>query len=288
MHRDLTADFIYTCLFNMQNEHTNGHSSALGRLDGRVAIITGAGRGLGAGIALELGSRGASIVVNYSKSAGPADKVVSDLLALGTRAIAIQANMSKPAEISSLFEQTLAHFGRIDIVMSNAGMEAFRQAEDVTQEDYDEVFNLNARGQFFVAQNGLKHCAKGGRIILTSSVAASMAGVRNHALYAGSKAAVEGFTRSFAEDCGPKRITVNAVAPGGILTDMFDANSWHYAPGGTPDMGSDITARGLAGLCPLGRVGVPKDVARVVAWLASDESEWVNGQVLKLTGGSAT
>lgn len=267
---------------------TNGHSSANGRLDGKVAIITGASRGLGAGIALELGSRGASVVVNYNKSAGPAEKVVSDLVAQGTRAIAIKASISKPAEISSLFDQALAHFGRIDIVMSNAGMEAFKQEEDVTQEDYDEVFDLNARGQFFVAQNGLKYCSNGGRIILTSSVAATMAGVRNHALYAGSKAAVEGFTRSFAEDCGPKRITVNAVAPGGILTDMFDANSWHYTPGGTPDMGRDVTAKGLAGLCPLGRVGVPQDVARVVAWLATEESEWINGQVLKLTGGSAT
>lgn len=270
----------------MENGHTNDHSKDHGRLDGKVALITGAGRGVGAGIALELGSRGASVVVNYSKSAGPAQKVESDLLALGTHAIAIQADISKPAEISSLFEQALAHFGRIDIVVSNAGIEAFKTEEDVTQEDFDQVFNLNARGQFFVAQHGLKHCANGGRIILTSSVAASMAGVPNHALYAGSKAAVEGFTRSFAEDCGPKRITVNAIAPGGILTDMFEANSWHYAPGGTPDMSSDVTARGLAGLCPLGRVGLPRDIARVVAWLAGAESEWVNGQVLRLTGGS--
>ena len=270
----------------MQNGYTNNHPGAHGRLDGKVALITGAGRGVGAGIALELGSRGASVVVNYSKSAGPAQKVVSDLLSMGARAVAVQADVSKPAQIGHLFEQALAHFGRIDVVVSNAGMEAFKQEEDVTQEDYDEVFDLNARGQFFVAQNGLRHCADGGRIILTSSVAASMAGVRNHALYAGSKAAVQGFTRSFAGDCGCRRITVNAIAPGGILTDMFEANSWHYAPGGTSDMGSDVTAKGLAGLCPLGRVGVPKDVARVVAWLAGDESEWVNGQVLRLTGGS--
>ena len=271
----------------MPNNHTNGHSRAHGRLDGKVALVTGAGRGLGTGIALELGARGASVVVNYSRSAGPAENVVSDLLALGTRAIAIQADIAKPAEVGSLFERTIAHYGRLDIVVSNAGIEAFKQEEDVTQEDYDDVFNLNARGQFFVAQNGLRHCASGGRIILTSSVAANMAGVRNHALYAGSKAAVEGFTRSFAADCGPKRITVNAIAPGGILTDMFEANSWHYAPEGTPDMGREVIAKTLAGLCPLGRVGVPQDVARVVVWLAGEESEWVNGQVLKLTGGSS-
>ena len=271
----------------MQNGHTTHHSSAYhGRLDGKVALVTGAGRGVGAGIALELGSRGASVVVNYSRSAGPAEKVVSDIVALGARAVAIQADISKPAQISHLFERALEYFGRIDVVVSNAGMEAFKREEEVTQEDYDKVFDLNTRGQFFVAQQGLKHCAIGGRIILTSSVAASMAGVRNHALYAGSKAAVEGFTRSFAEDCGSKRVTVNAVAPGGVRTEMFEANSWHYAPGGTEDMGSDVTAKGLAGLCPLGRVGVPKDVARVVAWLAGEESEWMNAQVLKVTGGS--
>ena len=198
---DLVETLFTNCLSDMQNGHRADHP---GRLDGKVALITGAGRGVGAGIALELGARGASVVVNYSKSAGPAEEVVAELVAMGARAVAIQANVSKPAEIGALFEQALAHFGRLDIVVSNAGMEAFKQEEDVTQEDYDEVFDLNARGQFFVAQNGLKHCAKGGRIVLTSSVAASMAGVRNHALYAGSKAAVEGFTRSFAEELRPE------------------------------------------------------------------------------------
>lgn len=114
-----------------------------------------------------------------------------------------------------------------------------------------------------------------------------MSGVKNHALYAGSKAAVEGFTRSFAADAGPKRVTVNAIAPGGIMTDMFAANSWHYAPGGTPDMSVDVTSKGIASICPLGRAGVPKDVGRVVAFLAGEESEWINGQVILLTGGAA-
>ncbi|KAK0514577.1 hypothetical protein JMJ35_003194 [Cladonia borealis] len=272
----------------MQNGHTTDNApKGKCRLDGKVALVTGAGRGVGKGIALELGSRGAYVVVNYSKSATPAESVVSELCSLGTRAIAIQADISQPAEIAALFSQALAHFGRLDLVISNAGMEAFQIEEDVTQEDFDRVFNLNTRGQFFVAQNGLKHCAKGGRIILTSSIAASMSGVKNHALYAGSKAAVEGFTRSFAEDCGPKKITVNAIAPGGIMTDMFAENSWHYAPGATQETGTDVTAKGVASLCPLGRVGMPQDIARVVAFLCGDESEWINGQVLKLTGGSS-
>lgn len=166
-------------------------------------------------------------------------------------------------------------------------MESFVEETSVTPEDFDQVFNLNCRAQFFVAQAGLIHLSHGGRIILTSSVAATMSGVKNHALYAGSKAAVEGFTRSFAADAGPKRITVNAIAPGGIMTDMFKQNSWHYAPGGTPDMSVDVTSKGIASICPLGRAGVPRDVGRVVAFLAGEESEWVNGQVILLTGGAS-
>ena len=271
----------------MQNGHANG-SLAYRPLEGRVALITGGGRGLGAGIALELGARGATVAVNYSKSATAAQELVAKLKEQhSTRAIAIQADISKTPEVTSLFAQTISHFGRLDIVVSNAGMESFIDEESVTEAEFDEVFGLNCRAQYFVAQHALKHVSHGGRIILTSSVAATMSGVKNHALYAGSKAAVEGFTRAFAADAGPKRITVNAIAPGGIITDMFAQNSWHYAPNGTPDMSIDITAKGLASVCPLGRTGVPKDVGRVVAWLAGEESEWVNGQVILLTGGSS-
>ena len=248
------------------------------RLDGKVALVTGSGRGLGAGIAVELGRRGARIVVNYAKSASAANKVVAEIEAAGSRAIAIQADVSKVPEVSKLFNEAIAHFGRLDIVVSNSGIESFCAEEDVTEEIYDKVFGLNTRGQFFVAQHGLRHLSEGGRIILTSSVAANMSGVRNHALYSGSKAAVEGFTRSFAADCGHKRITVNAIAPGGIKTDMYTDNAWHYVPGGDPSMPVEIIDQGLANLSPLKRVGLPEDVSRVVAFLAGSESEWVNGE----------
>jgi 3-oxoacyl-[acyl-carrier protein] reductase len=201
-------------------------ASAFQTLAGKVALITGSGRGIGRGIALELAGRGASVVINYAKSGEKAQGVVKDIAKLGSKAIAIQADVSKPEEIFSLFEQAVAHFGRLDIVISNSGTEVWSKEEDVTPADFDYIFNINCRGQFFVAQQGLKYLGRGGRIILMSSVAATMSGIPNHALYAGSKAAVEGFTRSFAVDCGEKGITVNAIAPGGVKTDMFDANAW--------------------------------------------------------------
>jgi len=152
------------------------------RLDGKVALITGFGRGLGAGIALELGKRGASVVVNYAHSASAADKVVTEIESFGSKAVAIQADVSKVPQVSNLFSQALSHFGRLDVVVSNSGTEIFRAEEDVTEEDYDRVFGLNTRAQFFVAQHAYRHVANGGRIILMSSVAASMSGIPNHAL----------------------------------------------------------------------------------------------------------
>ncbi|TVY85119.1 Versicolorin reductase, partial [Lachnellula suecica] len=253
---------------------------------GRVALITGSGRGMGKGIALELASRGASVVINYANSAAKAEEVVQEIIKGGSKAIAVQADVSKPDEIFKLFSTAMEHFGRLHFVISNSGTEVWSKEEDVTPADFDYIFNLNTRGQFFVAQQGLKYLGRGGRIILMSSVAATMSGIPNHALYAGSKAAVEGITRSFAVDAGEKGITVNAIAPGGIQTDMFDANAWHYAPGGYPDMPLENIRAGLASMCPLKRVGQTSDIARAVALLVSPDSEWINGQVIKLSGGS--
>lgn len=191
-------------------------------LEGKVALITGSGRGIGKGIALELASRGASIVINYANTAKGAEATVAEIEGLGSKAIAIRADVTKPSEVARLFQEAKSHFGHLDIVMSNSGTESFKPEDQITEEDYDHVFSLNTKAQFFVAQNAYKHLEHGGRIILMSSVAATMSGVPNHALYAGSKAAVEGFTRSFSADCGHKAITVNAIAPGGVKTDMFE------------------------------------------------------------------
>jgi 3-oxoacyl-[acyl-carrier protein] reductase len=247
-------------------------------LAGKVALITGAGRGIGRGIAIELGRRGADVVVNYGSSKKAAEEVVAELRKLGSSGIALQADISKPEQVAGLFDRAMEHYGRIDIVISNSGMEVWCPEVEVTQELFDKVFNLNCRGQFFVAQQGLKHCSRGGRIILTSSVAATLSGIPNHALYAGSKAAVEGFTRAFAVDCGHKGVTVNAIAPGGVKTDMYDENSWHYVPGGYKGMPQETIDKGLANVCPLGRVGLPADIGRAVFTLVSQDGEWINGK----------
>ncbi|CAI4215232.1 unnamed protein product [Parascedosporium putredinis] len=255
---------------------------------GKVAVVTGSGRGIGKGIALELAKRGCNVVVNYGSSAKAAEDTVAELKAFGTDPIAIQADISNPTEVAGLFDRVMAHYGHIEFVVSNSGTEVWSSELDVTQELFDRIFNLNCRGQFFVAQQGLKYCSRGGRIILTSSIAASMTGIHNHALYAGSKSAVEGFTRAFSVDCGEKQVTVNAIAPGGVKTDMYDENSWHYVPGGYKGMSMDIIDQGLANMCPLKRVGYPADIGKAVSLLCMEESEWINGQVIKLTGGSAT
>ncbi|KAI5239527.1 NAD(P)-binding protein [Aureobasidium subglaciale] len=241
-------------------------------LHGKVALITGAGRGIGRGCAIELGRRGASVVVNYQSSKSSADEVVREIEATGSgaKAIAIQADVSKVSEIERLFQETKKHFGKIDIVMSNSGTESWDKTEEITEEKYDHVFNLNARAQFFVGQAAWKHLEDNGRLILMSSIAAGLLGVRDHALYNASKMAVIGMIKAFATDFGKRGITVNGVAPGG-----------------TPEWPAEKIENLMAEHCPLGRCAVPEDVARVVAFLASGDGSWVNGQVLTISGGSS-
>ena len=169
------------------------------RLDGKVALITGSSRGMGRQHALHLSSLGASIVVNYASSPDAASAVVKDVEARGQKAIAVRADMSKPSEIAALFDQAVKHFGKLDIVISNSGLEHFGKLEDVTPEEFDRTFAVNTRGQFFVAQQAYKHLVDGGRLVLLSSVSAQARSVPNHAVYSGSKGAVEAFTRCFAK-----------------------------------------------------------------------------------------
>lgn len=242
-------------------------------LHGKVALITGAGRGIGRGCAIELGRRGASVVVNYANSKSSADEVCREIESFknGARAVSIQADVSKVSEITRLFEEAKKEFGKIDIVMSNSGTESWDKTEEISEEKYDHVFNLNARAQFFVGQAAYKYCEEGGRVILMSSIAAGLMGVKDHALYNASKMAVIGMVKAFATDFGRKKITCNGVAPGGIKSDMFASNAWHYIPGGTPDFPADEIERMMADHCPLGRCAVPEDVARVVAFLCSQD-----------------
>ena len=201
-------------------------------LHGQVALITGAGRGIGRGCAIELGKRGASVIVNYVSSEGPAQEVVKIIEGFnnGAKAIAIRADVSKVSEITRLFEEGKKAFGKINIVMSNSGTESWDVTEEITEEKYDHVFNLNTRAQFFVGQTAYKYIEDNGRIILMSSIAAGLLGVKDHALYNASKMAVIGFIKAFATDFGKRGITVNGVAPGGIKSDMFTQNACKSTP----------------------------------------------------------
>jgi 3-oxoacyl-[acyl-carrier protein] reductase len=192
-------------------------------LEGKVALVTGGGRGIGRGCAIELGKRGASVVVNYISSKDAAEEVCKEIEGFnnGAKAVSIQADVSKVSEINRLFSEAKKAFGKIHIVMSNSGTESWDTTEEITEEKYDHVFNLNTRAQFFVGQTAYKYIEDNGRVILMSSIAAGLLGVKDHVLYNASKMAVIGLIKGFATDFGKRGITVNGVAPGGIKSDMF-------------------------------------------------------------------
>jgi tetrahydroxynaphthalene reductase len=190
------------------------------------------GRGIGSAMAIELGKRGAKVVVNYANSVDAANEVVKEIQKNGSEAIAIKANVANVQETIELMDKTVAHFGKLDICCSNSGVVSFGHLKDVTEEEFDRVFQINTRGQFFVAREAYKHMSVGGRIILMGSITGQAKGVPKHAVYSGSKGAIETFVRCMAVDCGDKKITVNCVAPGGIKTDMYHAVCREYIPGG--------------------------------------------------------
>jgi len=272
----------------------NGSTAATGAevpsylLTGKVAIVTGSGRGMGRETALELARRGAKVVVNYANSAEAAEKCVAEIKAMqktvpSTDAVAIAANVSDVKQIISLFEQAKKHFGKINIVVSNSGVVSFGHLKDVTEEEYDRVMNINTRGQFFVAREAYKNLEIGGRIILMGSITGQAKGVPKHTVYSGSKGAIETFVRCMAIDCGDKKITVNVVAPGGIKTDMYHAVCKEYIPNGE-NLTDEQVDEYAATWSPMSRVGMPIDVARVTAFLASQDGEWVNGKVIGIDG----
>lgn len=255
------------------------------RLDGKVALVTGSGRGIGREIATELGRRGASVVVNYAKSAGAANEVVKAIEESGSQAIAVQADISNPADIGQLFAAAKSQFGKLDIVVSNSGIEHFGSIEDITPEEFDQVFNLNTRGQFFVAQKAYTHLSEGGRLVLMSSISANV-GLRQHAVYAGSKCAVEAFGRCLTKEFGSKKITVNVIAPGGVGTDMAAEAGWRYIPGANPSWTPEDINKFVSARTPLQRMATPLDIARVVAFLTSEDGGWMNGQTITISGGA--
>jgi len=253
------------------------------RLDGKVALVTGSGRGIGASMATELARRGAKVIVNYANSADAANKLVEQIKSNGGEAFAIQADVGDVSQTIKLMDEAVEHYGQLDIVCSNSGVVSFGHVKDVTEEEFDRVFRINTRGQFFVAREAYKHLSVGGRIILMGSITGQAKGVPKHAVYSGSKGAIETFTRCMAIDCGDKKITVNCVAPGGIKTDMYHAVCREYIPDGQ-NLSDDQVDEYAKTWSPMNRVGQPVDIARVVCFLASQDGEWVNGKVIGIDG----
>ncbi|KAF3766205.1 NAD(P)-binding protein [Cryphonectria parasitica EP155] len=248
-------------------------------------IVTGSSRGIGAAIALKLASHGADVVINYVASAQSAEAVAARARdEHGVRAVCVQADVSNRDDIARLFGAAKKELGRVDIVMSNSGIEHFGDIETVTGEEIDKVFAVNVKAQFFVAQEAYKVMENGGRLILISSISAAM-GFPRHAIYSASKAAITGMIKCLAWDFGSKQITVNAIAPGGIKSDMYAQAAADYFPNGK-DMTIDEIDAKVSAWSPLGRPGMPDDIAGVVALVASPESQWLTGQTFHVGGGA--
>src|ERR1051325_954180 len=245
------------------------------KLKDKVAIVTGASKGIGASIAAHLAAEGAAVVVNYATSKAEAERVVEGIVRAGGRAIAVQADLAKPAEIPRLFEEAKAAFGRVDVLVNNAGVYEFAPIEAVTEALYRKQFDLNVLGVLLASKEAAAAFdGTGGSIVNVSSVVSTLA-PPNTAVYSASKAAVDAITRSLAKELGARGIRVNAVNPGVVETEGVRAQ-------GIP--GSDFEKQAIAHT-PLGRIGQPADIAPAVVFLASDDARWVTGETLTLAGG---
>jgi len=247
----------------------------MSKLSGKIAIVTGASKGIGAGIAKVFGGAGASVVVNYASSKQAAEGVVAEITRKGGRAIAIQADTTKPSDIQKLFAESESAFGKLDILVNNAGVYQFAPLEAVTAQEFHREFDTNVLGVILTIQESLKHFgAEGGSVINISSIA-SVSQMPNSVVYSASKSAVDSITRVLGNELASKKIRVNAIAPGMTETEGLKA------------MGIIGTDHGKAmiGSTPMGRMGQPDDIARVALFLASDDSAWLTGERITASGG---
>lgn len=244
------------------------------RFEGKVAIVTGGSKGIGAEIARHLAGEGASVVVNYSSSKEGADKVVSEIIKKGGKAIAIHANLTNHQSIKDLFAKTKEAYGKLDVLINNAGIYDFVPLELISVDHFHSIFDLNVLALLLATQEAVKHFGASGSIVNISSVA-STAGVPASAVYSASKASVDAITKVLAKELGPKNIRINNVNPGIIDTEGTQSGGF---------MEGEFRDHVLA-QTPMGRTGIPHDVAPAVAFLASDEASWITGETLFITGG---
>jgi len=242
------------------------------KLAGKVAIVTGASRGIGKTIAEELALHGAKVVINYASSPEKAAQAVAGIRQQGGEAIAVQADISQVAEVQKLFQAALQEYGQVDILVNNAGIMITKLISAITEEDFDKIFAINVKGTFFACQQAAIHMNKNGRIInFSTSVAGNM--FPAYSIYAGTKGAVEQMTRQLAKEFGPKGITINAVAPGPVNTELFTVGK----------TAEQIDA--LSKMNAFSRLGEPQDIAKTVLFLTSEDAQWITGQTLRINGG---
>jgi len=251
-----------------------------GRLVGRKALVTGGSRGIGAATARRLAADGADVVIGFRSSGDAAEALAAEISATGRRAAAIKADVGDPDQIRRMTDRAADALGGLDTLVSNAGIEHFGSLDAVTPDEFDEVFAVNTRAQFFAVQNAVRHMDDGGRIVLTSSGSAHRA-VFHHALYAASKAAVESIALNLSPELGRRGITVNAVAPGGTVTDMSAHAGAHYVH---PDLDTDFNTL-IRTTSSLGRMAQPDEIAAVVAFLVSDDASFITGRTIQVDGG---
>jgi len=246
-----------------------------GKLAGKVAVVTGASKGIGASIAKHLAAEGAAVVVNYASSREGADRVVADIAAKGGKAIAVQANVARKVDIERLFAETKKAFGRLDVLVNNAGVYEFRPLGEVTEEHFHRMFDLNVLGLILASKEAVRHFdSAGGSIINISSVAATSA-PPTASVYSATKAAVDAVTRSLAQELGPRKVRVNSINPG-----MVETEGVRSAGITESDFRKQVEAQ-----TPLGRIGQPQDIAPAAVFLASNDSAWITGETLYVSGG---
>lgn len=248
----------------------------MGKLTGKVAVVTGASKGIGAGIAKSLAAEGAAVVVNYASSPEGAERVVAEIKKTGGKAIAVRGDVAKAADVERLFAVTKDTFGAPDVLVNNAGVYEFEPLEAVTEKEYRRQFDINVLGTLLPTQEALKHFpAKGGSVINISSVASENP-PPNSVVYSATKGAVDTTTVELSRELAGRKIRVNAIAPGGVETEGVHAKGI---------IGSDFE-KAMVAAPPLGRLGQPDDVARVAVFLASEDSAWLTGERISASGGS--